>query len=85
MRYGVVVEELASEVMAELPTAAARREVLELVELVHGRRGVRLRKIALSQLVADTAGTPAWMLPPQLADRRLNGGRQPTRAGLPTQ
>ena len=34
MVCGVVVEELASEVMAELPTDGARREVLELVELV---------------------------------------------------
>ncbi|WP_019070606.1 hypothetical protein [Streptomyces hokutonensis] len=34
MQYGVVVEELASDVMGELPTEAARREVLELVELV---------------------------------------------------
>jgi hypothetical protein len=33
MQYGVVVEELASEVMRELP-AEARPEVLELVELV---------------------------------------------------
>ncbi|MCX5327845.1 hypothetical protein [Streptomyces sp. NBC_00140] len=34
MPNGVVVEELASEVMAELPTDAARCEVLELVEVV---------------------------------------------------
>ncbi|MBZ3904464.1 hypothetical protein [Streptomyces griseiscabiei] len=33
MRCGVVVEELASDVMGEL-SADARREVLELVELV---------------------------------------------------
>ncbi|MEH0428820.1 hypothetical protein QBB34_21295 [Streptomyces stelliscabiei] len=34
MRYGVVVEELAAEVMAELPTDDARREVLDLVKVV---------------------------------------------------
>ncbi|GGU68615.1 hypothetical protein GCM10010211_37470 [Streptomyces albospinus] len=34
MRCGVVMEELASEVVAELPDDAARREVLALVEVV---------------------------------------------------
>lgn len=33
-RHGMVFEELAIEVMAELPTDEARREVLELIELV---------------------------------------------------
>ncbi|MGA5454796.1 hypothetical protein ACPCVO_50450 [Streptomyces umbrinus] len=47
MRYGVVVEELASEVMAELPTDEARREVLELVELWAARHGEWRRITAL--------------------------------------
>ncbi|RSO40152.1 hypothetical protein DMH15_16075 [Streptomyces sp. WAC 06725] len=34
MRYGMVFEELAVEVMAELPSDQARREVLALVERV---------------------------------------------------
>ncbi|MET7520548.1 hypothetical protein ABZS88_46000 [Streptomyces sp. NPDC005480] len=34
MRYGVVVEDLAVEVMAELPSDHARREVLGLIECV---------------------------------------------------
>ncbi|AJC61938.1 hypothetical protein [Streptomyces sp. 769] len=34
MRYGVVVEELAVEVMAELPSDQARKEVLALIESV---------------------------------------------------
>jgi hypothetical protein len=33
MRYGVVVEELAVEVMAQLPDDRARREVMALVEV----------------------------------------------------
>jgi hypothetical protein len=33
MRYGVVVEELAVEVMAQLPGDQARREVMALVEV----------------------------------------------------
>jgi hypothetical protein len=33
MRYGVVVEELAVEVMAQLPDDRARREVMVLVEV----------------------------------------------------
>jgi hypothetical protein len=33
MRYGVVVEELAVEVMAQLPDDRARREVMTLVEV----------------------------------------------------
>jgi hypothetical protein len=33
MRYGVVVEELAVEVMAQLPDDQARREVMALVEV----------------------------------------------------
>ncbi|MER6162724.1 hypothetical protein ABT147_45855 [Streptomyces sp. NPDC001868] len=33
MRYGVVVEELAVEVMAQLPGDRARREVMALVEV----------------------------------------------------
>ncbi|WP_425526086.1 hypothetical protein [Streptomyces mirabilis] len=34
MRYGVVVEELAVEVMAQLPDDRARKEVMALVEVV---------------------------------------------------
>ncbi|MFE2095284.1 hypothetical protein ACWD4L_40930 [Streptomyces sp. NPDC002596] len=34
MQYGVVVEELAAEVMAELPSDQARKEVLALIETV---------------------------------------------------
>ncbi|MFJ9105826.1 hypothetical protein ACIRJM_46170 [Streptomyces sp. NPDC102405] len=33
MRYGVVVEELTVEVMAQLPDDQARREVMALVEV----------------------------------------------------
>ncbi|MGW5170407.1 hypothetical protein ACWEQ1_23800 [Streptomyces nodosus] len=33
MRYGVVVEELAVEVMAQLPDDQARREVMALMEV----------------------------------------------------
>ncbi|MFE2674656.1 hypothetical protein [Streptomyces hygroscopicus] len=33
MRYGVVVEELAVEVIAQLPTDGARQEVIALVEV----------------------------------------------------
>lgn len=33
MRYGVVVEELAVEVMAQLPDDRARQEVMALVEV----------------------------------------------------
>jgi hypothetical protein len=34
MRHGVVVEELTIEVMAQLPTDQARKEVMALVEAV---------------------------------------------------
>ncbi|WP_328512932.1 hypothetical protein OHB25_58955 [Streptomyces mirabilis] len=34
MRYGVVVEELAIEVMAQLPDDRAQQEVMALVEVV---------------------------------------------------
>lgn len=33
MRYGVVVEELVVEVMAQLPSDQARKEVMALVEV----------------------------------------------------
>jgi hypothetical protein len=39
MRYGVVVEELAVEVMAQLPDDRARQEVMALVEVARMNRG----------------------------------------------
>lgn len=63
MRYGVVVEELASEVMSELPTDEARREVLELVELVRAapRAWPDVRDSGSVEEIREAFGARCWI------------------------
>ncbi|WP_327750033.1 hypothetical protein [Streptomyces europaeiscabiei] len=62
MRYGVVVEELASDVMGELPTEA-RREVLELVELVRTdpRAWPDVRDPGSAEEIREVFGRHCWI------------------------
>ncbi|MFD4559773.1 hypothetical protein ACFWP5_36580 [Streptomyces sp. NPDC058469] len=62
MRYGVVVEELASDVMGELPEVA-RREVLELVEVVRAdpRAWPDVRDPGSVEEVREAFGRRCWI------------------------
>jgi hypothetical protein len=62
MRYGVVVEELASDVMGELPEEA-RREVLELVEVVRAdpRAWPDVRDPGSVEEVREAFGRRCWI------------------------
>lgn len=63
MAWGVVVEELASEVMAELPTDEARREVLALVELVRAapRAWPDVRDPGSVEEIREAFGARCWI------------------------
>ncbi|MFE7272500.1 hypothetical protein [Streptomyces brasiliscabiei] len=62
MRYGVVVEELASDVMGELPSEA-RREVLELVERVRAapRAWPDVRDPGSNEEIREAFGHRCWI------------------------
>ena len=62
MRCGVVVEELASDVMGELP-ADARREVLELVEVVRAapKEWPDVRDPGSAEEIREAFGVHCWI------------------------
>ncbi|MDP9612760.1 MULTISPECIES: hypothetical protein [Streptomyces] len=74
MRYGVVVEELAVEVMAQLPTDEARQEVMALVEVarIDPRAWPDVRDPG--SVGGDPGGVRAAVLDPVHAARRSGRG-----------
>ncbi|WP_330285403.1 hypothetical protein [Streptomyces sp. NBC_00576] len=63
MRYGVVVEELAVEVMAQLPDDPARREVMALVEVARmdPRAWPDVRDVGSVEEIREAVGRRCWM------------------------
>ncbi|MGW3118522.1 hypothetical protein ACWDBW_15525 [Streptomyces sp. NPDC001107] len=62
-RHGTVFEELAVEVMAELPTDEARREVLDLVDLVRAapRAWPDVRDPGSIEEIREAFGSRCWI------------------------
>lgn len=64
MRYGVVVEELAVEVMAQLPDDQARQEVMALVEVARmdTRAWPDVRDVGSVEEIREAFGRRCWIL-----------------------
>jgi len=62
-RQGTVFEDLGVEVMAELPTDEARREVLALVELVRAdpRAWSDVRDASSVEEISEAFGSRCWI------------------------
>ena len=63
MRYGVVVEELAVEVMAQLPDDRARKEVMALVEIARldPRAWPDVRDLGSVEEIREAFGHRCWI------------------------
>ncbi|KIE24769.1 hypothetical protein LK08_23170 [Streptomyces sp. MUSC 125] len=63
MRYGVVVEELAVEVMAQLPDDRARQEVMALVEVARmdPRAWPDVRDAGSVEEIREAFGRRCWI------------------------
>ncbi|MES4908898.1 MULTISPECIES: hypothetical protein [unclassified Streptomyces] len=63
MRYGVVVEELAVEIMAQLPDDQARKEVMALVEFARmdPQAGPDVRDPGSVEEIREAFGRLCWM------------------------
>ncbi|WP_086706544.1 hypothetical protein [Streptomyces antimycoticus] len=63
MRYGVVVEDLAVEVMAQLPTDEARQEVMALVEIarIDPRAWPDVRDPGSVEQIREAFGRRCWI------------------------
>ncbi|WP_330293399.1 hypothetical protein [Streptomyces sp. NBC_00576] len=63
MRYGEVVEELAMEVMAQLPDDRARQEVMALVKVARldPRAWPDVRDPGLAEEIREAFGRQCWI------------------------
>ncbi|WP_405933672.1 hypothetical protein [Streptomyces sp. NBC_00827] len=62
-RHGAVFEDLAVEVMAELPTGEARREVLELIDAARTdpRAWPDVRDVGSTEEIREAFGRRCWI------------------------